>query len=78
MVFVAGSNKILLNGEVVEETAETYMGSDGIYIPSELANKYLVKTTSDLSEADLRNLGLNVYVSDEYDFIAVGESWMGV
>lgn len=74
MVFVAGSNKILLNGEVVEETAETYMGSDGIYIPSELANKYLVKTTSDLSEADLRNLGLNVYVSDEYDFIAVGES----
>jgi len=73
IVFVAGSNRILLNGEVVEETAEAYMGSDGIYIPSELADKYFVETASDLSEEDLKNLGLSVYVSDEYGFIAVGE-----
>ena len=74
MIFAVGSEKVSANGEFVEEDATTYMGSDGMYIPSELASKYLVKTEKDLSEEDVLNLGLDVYISDDYNFIAVGES----
>ena len=74
LIFAVGSEKVSANGEFVEEDATTYMGSDGMYIPSELASKYLVKTEKDLSEEDVLNLGLDVYISDDYNFIAVGES----
>ena len=73
IIFAEGGRGVLNNGNVVDEKISIYQDGNGFVIPAELASKYIISTDTDLSEKDIKSLGVDVYVSDEFGFIAIGD-----
>ena len=72
VIFANNSNFVVADGVATEEETSVSKNSSGFVIPQELASKYL-GINSSLTEAELAQEGIGYYVSDKYDFIAVGD-----
>ena len=73
VIFANNSNVVVADGEPYEEEIRVSKNAGGFVIPQSLASKYL-GIESSLTEADIAQRGIGYYVSDKYDFIAIGDN----
>ena len=72
VVFAENTKVVLVDGEPVEDETGVAKGENGFVIPAATASKYF-DIDSDLTAEDIAARGIGVYVSEDYDFIAVGD-----
>ena len=73
VAFSPDTNVILVDGEAVVEEILIEKDENGFIVPAALASKYIVNTDKDLSLDDIRNLGIGVYESEDYNFVVIGD-----